>query len=246
MDSIRLSTRPDCIDASTCDFLVGHGVKTIELGIQSLDDKVLLAAQRGHSRDDSMQAVAILQGKGLELGVQLMPGLPQEGTRSFLGTIAQVVAWRPDFVRLYPTLVIKGSGLATLYREGRYRPLDMKRAIALCCLAKERLEQVGVRILRMGLQASLSLERELVGGPYHPAFGEYVAARQWLRRIRPVLAGCPPGQQVHVQISHRDMSAFVGPKRANMKRLQELGFMERLHVSSDKNMKRGTMNHVSN
>ncbi len=246
VDFIRLSTRPDCIDETICDFLLKAGVKTVELGVQSLDDRVLEAAHRGHTSDDSLQAMAILKEKGLTLGVQLMPGLPGESTLSFLAGLHRVIRCNPDFVRLYPTLVIGGSGLAGEYQRGKYRPLSMERAIALCCIAKERLGNAGIRIMRMGLQASESLEKELIAGPYHPSFGEFVAARQWFKRIRPLLAGCPAEKKLFLQISDRDMSAFVGPKRANMNRLQQLGLESRLQITTDKTLKRGTMNYVIN
>jgi histone acetyltransferase (RNA polymerase elongator complex component) len=246
VNSIRLSTRPDCMDDEICDFLLAHGVKTVELGVQSLDDRVLMAAERGHSREDSLQAIRILKEKGLELGIQLMPGLPYENTLSFFATLHGVIECEPDFVRLYPTLVINGSGLAVEYHKGKYRPMSMNRAIALCCLAKERLEQAGIQIMRMGLQASETLEEELVAGPYHPAFGEFVAARLWFKRVRPLLAGCPSGKQIHLRICNRDISAFVGPKRVNMRRLQLLGLEKRLKLTTDKTLKRGTMNYVIN
>lgn len=244
VNSIRLSTRPDCMDGEVCDFLLSHGVKTVELGVQSLDDRVLMAAERGHTSEDSLQAMRIVKKKGLELGVQLMPGLPLENTLSFLGTLHRVIAYKPDFVRLYPTLVISGSGLAQEYHEGKYQPMSMNRAVALCCTAKERLDLAGIRVMRMGLQASDSLERELVDGPYHPSFGEFVAARHWFKRVRLLLAGCPLGKRLHLRISHRDVSAFVGPKRANIKRLQALGLEERLQFTTDKTLKRGTMHYV--
>ena len=244
VDSIRLSTRPDCIDDEICEFLLRHGVKTVELGVQSLDDRVLAATDRGHSSADSLQAIRILQEKGMQLGVQLMPGLPHESTLSFLATLHRVIECKPDFVRLYPTLVINGSGLAGEYNKGRYQPMSMNRAIALCCLAKERLDQAGIQIIRMGLQASESLEQELLAGPYHPSFGEFVTARHWFKRVRPLLAGCPSDKQLTIQISNRDLSAFVGPKRANMKRLQALGLALRLQLTTDKTLKRGTMNYA--
>lgn len=244
--SIRLSTRPDCMDDKVCDFLLLHGVRTVELGVQSLDDCVLAAAGRGHGGEDSLRAIRILQRKGMEIGIQLMPGLPRENTLSFLATLHRVIDCRPDFVRLYPTLVIKGSGLVREYEEGRYKPMSMNRAIALCCLAKDRLDKAGIQIIRMGLQASEILEEQLVAGPYHPAFGELVAARHWFKRIRPLLAGCPSEQKVTIQISDRDVSAVVGPKRSNRKRLQALGLDVRLKLTTDKTMKRGTMNYVIN
>ncbi len=246
VSSIRLSTRPDCIDGDICDFLLGQGVRTVELGVQSFDDTVLAAAERGHSSDDSLQAAAVLRTKGLELSIQLMPGLPMESSRSFLKTLARTISCRPAFVRLYPTLVINGSGLAGAYRRGEYRPMSMSRAIAICCLAKKRLEEAGVEILRIGLQASASLERELVAGPYHPAFGECVAARQWFLRVRPLLAGVSTQETVHITISHRDMSAFVGPGRRNIRRLEQLGLAKQMEITTDKRLKRGTLNYVIN
>ncbi|MBU0960870.1 MAG: radical SAM protein, partial [Proteobacteria bacterium] len=242
--SIRLSTRPDCVDEKACEFLLENGVRTVELGVQSLDDRVLLASQRGHSSEDSVRAARILKELGMELGIQLMPGLPGETSISFLGTLRQVVELGPAFVRLYPTLVINGSGLAEQYRRGVYRPMTMNRAIALCRRAKEMLDQAGITIIRMGLQASTSLEKELLAGPYHPSFGELVAARHWFRRVRRLLASCPPESRFRLHISDRDLSAFVGPKRINMKRLQELGLEGRMEVKTDKTMQRGTMKYV--
>lgn len=244
--SIRLSTRPDCIDESICAFLIEKGVKTVELGVQSLDDKVLFASSRGHSSNDSLRAARIIQQAGLELGVQLMPGLPEETTVSFLKSLEQVIELHPAFVRLYPTLIIQGSGLAEQYRKGNVQPMSMNRAIALCCRAKERLDHAGIKIMRIGLQASESLESELLAGPYHPSFGELVAARHWFRRIRSLLAACPQERLLHVQISDRDISAFVGMKRINMQRLQKIGLATRLKLTTDKTLERGTLTYVIN
>lgn len=93
----------------------------------------------------------------------------------------------------------------------------------------------------MGLQASETLEKELLAGPYHPSFGELVAARYWFRRVRTLLAASPPGDRLHVQISDRDISAFVGQKRINIKRLQQLGLEKRLKLETNKSLKRGEM-----
>ncbi len=244
--SIRLSTRPDCIDEKICDFLKEYGVKTVELGVQSLDDQVLQAALRGHSREDSIRSAGVLKENGLRLGIQLMPGLPQENSRSWSETVAQVVKLKPDCIRLYPTLVIAGSGLADLHRNGEFLPMSMNRAIAYCCKAKEIFDEAGIRTIRMGLQASVSLEKELLAGPYHPSFGEFVVARQWFRRARRLLALCPAGATITLRIADRDISAFVGPKRINMKRFHELEKRESkmLKFETDTTLSRGTLTYV--
>lgn len=220
--SVRLSTRPDCIDADICVFLKEYGVSTVELGVQSLDNRVLQAAWRGHSAADSFRAARMLQDAGFKLGIQLMPGLPQETTCSWMQTVKAVARLRPDYVRIYPTLVIGGSGLASDYSNAIYVPMSMNRAIALCCRAKEIFDRAGIKILRMGLQASETLEEQLLAGPYHPAFGEMVIARHWFRRCRKVLAAAPENSQLLIRISDRDISAFVGPKRANIIRLEKI------------------------
>ncbi len=188
---IRLSTRPDCLDRAACSFLLSRGVRIVELGVQSLDDRVLQASWRGHDADDSRRAVALLQEAGLEVGIQLMPGLPLETTGSFLRTVREVIALAPAFVRLYPVLVVEQAGLAEMYRRGDYRPLSMNKALALTSRAKEMLAAAAIRVVRIGLQPSSALERQLLAGPYHPAFGELVASRIWFKRIRTLLAACP-------------------------------------------------------
>lgn len=243
---IRLSTRPDCVDRAACSFLLSQGVRIVELGVQSLDDRVLQASWRGHDADDSRRAVALLQEAGMELGIQLMPGLPQETTGSFLRTVREVVTLAPAFVRLYPVLVVEQAGLAEMYRRGDYRPLSMNRAIALTSRAKEMLTAAAIRVVRIGLQPSLSLERQLLAGPYHPAFGELVASRIWFKRIRPLLAACPAGKRVTVRISPRDLSAVIGMKRLNIQRFERLGFADRLELITEATMKRGTLVYAVN
>ncbi len=246
--SIRLSTRPDCIDDDVCTFLKEYGVSTVELGVQSLDDRVLQAAWRGHSAADSLRAVRTLQDAGIKLGIQLMPGLPLETTCSWMKTVKEVLRLRPDCVRIYPTLVIGGSGLAGEYAAGTYVPMSMNRAIALCRWAKELFDTAGIKILRMGLQASDTLEEQLLAGPYHPAFGEMVTARLWFRRVRRILAAAPESSQTIIRISDRDVSAFVGPKRANMIRLDKIMQQDTKNrsftLNTDTTLARGTLKYA--
>ncbi len=242
--AIRLSTRPDCVDAATCVRLYDAGVRIIELGVQSLDDRVLAAARRGHDADACRRAVAVLQKAGFELGMQLMPGLPLENTASFLRTMREVVALAPAFVRLYPALVLEGTGLATAYRRGEYRPLSLNRALALTARAYDLLTSAGIRVVRMGLQATTTIEKDLLAGPYHPAFGELVIARSWFRRIRPLLAACPPDKRLTVQIAPADLSAVLGQRRSNWQRWQQLGLAERLEIITEATQARGTLSYA--
>jgi len=248
VQAIRLSTRPDCIDESVCELLKEKHVTTVELGVQSLDDTVLQASWRGHSAADSIQAAKVIKKAGLELVIQLMPGLPKETSRSWIATVRQVLSVQPNCVRIYPTLVIGGAALAKEYSDGLYSPLSMNQAIAYCCKAKKLFEDSGIKILRLGLQAADNLEEQLIAGPYHPAFGEMVSARDWLQRSRKILAAAPAGSQTVFTISNRDVSAFVGPKRCNMNRLERLmKFDSRektLTYKTDATLARGTLKYA--
>jgi len=248
VQSIRLSTRPDCIDNGVCDFLKEKHVTTVELGVQSLDDTVLQAAWRGHSAADSIQACECIQNAGFELGVQLMPGLPRESSRSWLATLREVVRIQPDCVRIYPTLVIGGAALAKDYGAGTYAPLSMNQAIAYCCKAKELFDAAGIKILRMGLQAADNLEEHLIAGPYHPAFGEMVTARHWLKRSRKILLDAPVASHTVFTLSDRDVSAFVGPKRCNINRLESFvlqGAQKKTFTfATDTTLLRGTLKYA--
>jgi len=241
---IRLSTRPDCVNLENSRFLAEMGVETVELGVQSLDDRVLMASRRGHGASDSRRAMETLRAAGLAVGVQLLPGLPEETTCSFLSGLREVIAFRPDLVRLYPALVVAQSPLADLYRHGSYRPLTLNRAIGLTRRAKELLDAAGIPVIRMGLQPSDALAGQVVAGPYHPAFGELVVSRQWFRRIRRALSACQAGEHLNIYISDRDHSAVVGMKKMNSIRLAGLGFQGRFTIIPEKNRERGTVKYA--
>jgi histone acetyltransferase (RNA polymerase elongator complex component) len=180
----------------------------------------------------------------MRVGLQLMPGLPGETTGSFLKGIEEVIVLQPDFVRLYPALVVRESGLEKLYHAGSYRPLSLGRAIALTARCFQKLSDAGIKVVRMGLQPSASLEKSVVAGPYHPAFGELVQSRLWLKKIRAQLGLLSTEQKLLIHVSHRDMSAVVGMKKQNTKRLEELGFSGRFTILPDKNMARGNIHYA--
>ena len=243
IDLVRLSTRPDCIDQSTCERLRENGVGIVELGVQSLDDKVLAASRRGHNSKQCYDAVGFLKNNGFQVGVQLMPGLPLETRLSFMQTVQKAVALKPNFVRIYPAVVVRHSGLAENYARDEYTPLSLNKAIILTAWARRRFQENEIRVVRMGLQPSDSLQENVIAGPYHPAFGEMVMAREWFKRTRKLLA-LHLEKKIQLTISARDLSCFLGVNKVNKRRFEELGLAKRLEVVVDKNMQRGSMSYV--
>lgn len=238
VQEIRLSTRPDYIDGAIVDFLKKSQVRLVELGTQSLDDEVLEASGRGHTAGQSEEAVRCLRSRGLEVGIQLMIGLPGDTTAKALATVRRTIALAPDLVRIYPTLVIKGSPLAALYAQGRYFPLTMNRAVALAARMKGLFEQSGIVVARIGLQPAPSLEEGLLAGPYHPAFGELVLSRLLFKQARRVLAAAHNGQKKKLVIAATDESVFRGQGNRNITRLAGLGLLDEVEIVFDKNQPR--------
>lgn len=171
-DSIRISTRPDYINYEILDFLKSYNVKTIELGVQSFDNRVLKATKRGYTKEIVINSAKAIKEKGLRLGIQLMLGLPCETKESFYDGIREVISLKPDLVRLYPTVVLKDTRLERLYETGDYIPLDFDQAIELASTAINELEGQGIAVVRVGLHNSENLTEEIVAGPYHPSFGD--------------------------------------------------------------------------
>lgn len=241
VDAIRLSTRPDYINADTADFLRGYGVRIVELGVQSLSDQVLAASQRGHTVAQTIQALDYLAGSDLQVGVQLMLGLPAETKMSTLQGARRLARMKPDFVRLYPVLVIKGSALEVLYRQGHYAPLTMNLTIALAARIKTIFKESSIPVIRIGLPASTELEENLLAGPYHPALGELVAARIFFKQVRKILTSRTVGRHSKLAMAAQDRSIFYGQKKCSWQRLEKLGLLKDVDVSFENNLARGTV-----
>ncbi len=241
---IRLSTRPDYIDPEGVTFLRDNGVEIVELGVQSLDDQVLKAGRRGHSSADVNRAVQVLRDGGMTIGIQLMIGLPKDTTTKMVDTARRTVALRPDFVRIYPVLVLAGSLLAHMYERGTYQPLSLNRAIAATGRLRKIFAQAGISVIRMGVQPSASLENGLLAGPYHPAFGELVQARYMFQQTRKALSQSSE-KKVRISINNRDQSIFSGPRRLNIRRLEKLGLGDRFTLTIDPQQPRHTLHILS-
>ena len=144
-----------------------------------------------------------------------------------------------------PTLVLEDSGLARLYHRGGYRPLSLGRAVAQVAWMKKRFDAGGIEVVRMGLQPTGELERALVAGPYHPAFGELVLGRLMLRQARRLLAEAATDGPVTLVIAARDRSIFQGQRSVNLHRLRQLGLAHNLVVRTDADQERQTVRMVA-
>lgn len=226
VSEIRISTRPDCIDAEILSMLERYGVKTIELGVQSLDDDVLTASCRGHDSGIVYKAAGLIKKMGFRLGIQTMTGLPLDTREKCLQTANKVVSIAPEIVRIYPVLVIKGTGLERLMNEGRYVPQKLEEAVDLCAELLQIYEKNGIKVIRIGLQATDNIRQgsdtDVIAGPVHPAFRQLVEARVALMRIEELigkqdLAGA---KELAISTGIPNISNVVGQRRSNINYLK--------------------------
>jgi histone acetyltransferase (RNA polymerase elongator complex component) len=171
-------------------------------------------------------AVACLKEAGMRVGLQLMLGLPGDTTATALASARRAATLSPELVRLYPCLVIEGSPLAELYRQGEYQPQSLPRAVALAGRLWSIFKAQGIPVVRMGLQPSPSLEKTMLAGPYHPAFGELVLSRLFFNQVRAALSACSSRQACRLSLAKADESIYRGCGNANVKRLVALGLLD--------------------
>ena len=131
VNGIRISTRPDAIDREILSLLKEYNVTAIELGAQSLNDRVLKLNNRGHSSNDVVKSSKLIKEFGFELGLQIMTGLYGDNDNSAVKTAQKVIEIKPDTVRIYPTIVLKDTDLAALYADGIYKPQTLDAAVNL-------------------------------------------------------------------------------------------------------------------
>jgi len=236
VDSIRFSTRPDTITPEHLDIIAKYPVETIELGVQSMDDHVLELAERGHSAADTVRAVERLKQRQFTIGLQMMVGLPGDNETRSLITAEKIVGLQPDFVRIYPTIVVKNSQLAKMYQKGTYKPLSLTTAVTRVKKLYLHFKKHDIQVIRMGLQASEDLEDDatVLAGPYHPAFGHLVYSAVFYDAAQEALdSNKILSDTITISVSPRSISKMRGLNNENIKKLREKYHLKTVEVAPD-------------
>ena len=221
--SVRVSTRPDAVDAEVLALLQRYHVTTVELGAQSMDDGVLRRCGRGHTAADTERACALLRSSGFRIGLQMMTGLPGSSNALDLMTGERLAALRPDGVRIYPTVILRGTPLYDLWRRGEYREHTVEDAVRVCARLLPLFEAAKIPVIRLGLNPSEELSGgEAAGGAYHPALGELVKSRVLLEQARSLLRAARPHPDADVTLGvcKQNLSQMIGQRRCNLDALR--------------------------
>lgn len=208
---IRISTRPDCIDEEILMLLKKYHVTAIELGAQSMNDRVLEMNMRGHTSDDVRRSAAMIKSYGFELGLQMMVGLYGSSPADEIYTMNEIVRCAPATARIYPVAVLEGTKHAELYKEGKYVLYPFDECVKLCAEIYSTFVKNNIRVIRMGLHAEDGVEQNAVAGFYHPAFGEIVRT-EIIRKI--IEENLTEGENL-CEAPPRLTSSLSGYKRSN-------------------------------
>ena len=225
---IRVSTRPDAVDEEILLLLKEHGVTVIELGAQSMRDEVLIKNGRGHTAKDVRDAARRVKAKDFSLGLQMMVGLPGDtNPGDALFTAEELIALKPDFVRIYPAVILPHTQMAKWFQSGEYIPMWLDTAVSVCAELLLRFGAAKIPVIRLGLHDSPDVAQNHIGGIYHPAFRELCESKIWLDRMTALLADQQKGSYTFfVPVSC--VSKAVGQHRTNIKKLREAGYTARV------------------
>jgi len=140
--ALTFETRPDWCLTEHVDLMLDLGVTKVELGVQQLDDRILALNRRGCTVEDTVEANRLLRDRGMKVGFHVMPNLPGaslEDDRAMFHDLFSDERFRPDFLKIYPTLVTPGSEIETLWQRGEYRPYEEEDLVDLVACAKSLL-----------------------------------------------------------------------------------------------------------
>lgn len=236
VQSIRLSTRPDYISAEILDILSKYEVLHIELGIQSMSDRVLHASKRGHMANDTKKACRAVIDAGFSLVGQMMIGLPASSLEDEVDTAEQICAMGASGARIYPTVVFRETPLCEMAKRGEYIPLTVEEAVRRSAAVLKVFEKHRVPCIRIGLCATEQLtDTETVfAGPNHPALGELVWNEYYYEKCKELLSENDLlGQEILLKVPASEVSKVVGQHRSNLVRLARMTNTRVIKVLAD-------------
>ncbi|MEM2210190.1 MAG: tRNA uridine(34) 5-carboxymethylaminomethyl modification radical SAM/GNAT enzyme Elp3 [Nitrososphaerales archaeon] len=170
---LTIETRPDWCKEQHVDLMLSYGCTRVEIGVQTLNENILSLIQRKHTINDVIEAFRIAKDAGYKIGAHMMPGLPSSNPENDLNDFYKLfndVDFKPDMLKIYPTLVLKGTKLYEWYKNGNYSPYDLDTLINLIIEVKKIVPR-WVRIMRINREIP---SHEIVAGVKHGNLREIV------------------------------------------------------------------------
>ncbi len=161
---LTVETKPDYCKEQHIDLMLDMGVTRVEVGVQTLQDDVYKAVNRGHDLDDVIESFQIARDSGLKIVAHMMPGLPGSSPEKDIqdfNTLFENPLFKPDMLKIYPTLVLKETPLYKLYTSGRYAPYSQDELIDILIAVKKKVPP-WIRIMRVQREIE---PKDIVAGP---------------------------------------------------------------------------------
>ncbi|MEE1279941.1 MAG: radical SAM protein [Oscillospiraceae bacterium] len=235
ISGIRVSTRPDAIDDEVLLLLKKYGVTAIELGAQSMRDEVLCKNMRGHSAEDVVKASRLIKEYGFSLGLQMMTGLYGDDDTGAIETANRIIALEPHTVRIYPTVVLKGTYLGELFEMGKYTPPALVDTVSLCAQLLDMFEERNISVIRVGLHDQPEIKENFLGGAYHPALGELIFGERLYKKACSLFLEKNVSEgSVTISVNPAIISQMIGQKKKNIERFKNDGY--EVAVKGDKSL----------
>lgn len=212
LTAVRASTRPDGVNSEILRLLKQNGFQLLELGAQTFCNPVLKRSGRRHNAQATIKAARLIKKAGINLGLQLLPGLPGHKGESFLKDIEITRRLKPDLVRIYPCLVLRDTILERLFLKGRFKPWNLPGTIRLLSLAVSRLWADGINIGRIGLTSQEELVDGLVAGPWDASLGMRVKALALYGKISVLAAAMGSNEQLELFLPTAKQGEIFGLK----------------------------------
>ena len=148
---ITIETRPDWCKEKHVDRMLSYGATRVEIGVQILDDEIYRIMRRGHTVADVVESFRIAKDSAYKIVAHMMPGLPGSNPEKDIESIKQLFEderFRPDMLKIYPTLLIESADLYKWWLEGRYKPYGVEEMVKILVEAKKHIPK-WVRIMRV-------------------------------------------------------------------------------------------------
>jgi len=218
IQDIRMSTRPDCISKDILNRLKEYKVSIIELGVQSMDKDVLIDSVRGHDTEEVIKSAKLIKESGIKLGLQMMVGLPSDSEEKCIDTAKQFIKLKPDCVRIYPTLVVKDTGLEILLNKGEYKPFTLEECVRIVKKLLVLYYVNNINVIRVGLQATedIQIGKAVVDGPHHPAFRELAESDMIKDYLAYIAKENNANNNILIKTNKKNISKIIGNKKSNI------------------------------
>lgn len=241
VNGIRMSTRPDYISDDVIDILKKYAISYVELGVQTMSDKVLSYIKRGHTVADTQNAVKLLNEAKIPFVGQMMIGLPYATIDDEIKCAEAICKFGASGSRIYPTLVFSNTDLETITKSGEYIPLSVDEAIKRSAIVLRVFYNNNVPCFRIGLCDSDNLHSSetYVAGPNEPSIGEMVKSRMYFDIIAEEILKQSKvlfGKCLIIECSKGKTSQVIGNKRKNILELKEHFNIKDIKVIENKSL----------